>query len=166
MRRKVRRSQVNLYSIARFLGVGARASVEVGRRNVAIQDLTLQVPVNARPDPYPFSAASLAASGLRPSPICSIFREAWSRCRDWPLTLDTAMGITGRNACPPEDVGGTPGYEELVDAIRDPANPEHETMLQWCGGAFDPARLIRLMLSSGSTKSISDRQVRQTRYSR
>lgn len=55
------------------------------------------------------------------------------------VPLDTAMCITGRNACPPEDVGGAPGYEEFVDAIRDPANPEHQTMLEWCGGAFDPS---------------------------
>ena len=46
--------------------------------------------------------------------------------------------LDGANACPPEDVGGPPGYEELLDAIRDPRHEEHAAMLEWCGGAFDP----------------------------
>lgn len=63
----------------------------------------------------------------------------FERIVDLGVPLDTAMCITGRNACPPEDVGGTPGYAEFLDAIRDSANPDHQTMLQWCGGAFDPS---------------------------
>lgn len=46
--------------------------------------------------------------------------------------------LNGANACPPEDVGGPPGYEDFLAAIRDPAHEEHEAMLEWCGGAFDP----------------------------
>jgi len=61
------------------------------------------------------------------------------RIVDLGVRLDTAMCITGRNACPSEDVGGIPGYREFLDAIRDPGNPEHQTMLQWCGGAFEPS---------------------------
>ncbi len=58
---------------------------------------------------------------------------------DLGVPLETAMCSTGRNACPPEDIGGAPGYEEFLDAIRDPQNPEHQAMLQRCGGAFDPS---------------------------
>ena len=47
--------------------------------------------------------------------------------------------LEGANACPPEDVGGPPGYEDFLAAIRDPAHEEHHAMLTWCGGAFDPA---------------------------
>jgi hypothetical protein len=50
-----------------------------------------------------------------------------------PICLD------GRNACPPEDVGGVPGYIEFLDAIIDPAHDEHQLLLDWCGGGFDPA---------------------------
>ena len=44
--------------------------------------------------------------------------------------------VAGRRACPPEDVGGTWGYESFLEAIRD---PEHDSMLEWAGGEFDPA---------------------------
>ena len=46
--------------------------------------------------------------------------------------------LTGKRACPPEDVGGIWGYAEFLEAIRDPRHPEHATMLQWVGGHFDP----------------------------
>lgn len=52
--------------------------------------------------------------------------------------LDLPFCLGGANACPPEDVGGTSGYLDFLDAIRDPSHEEHADMLEWCGGAFDP----------------------------
>jgi hypothetical protein len=46
--------------------------------------------------------------------------------------------IAGANACPPEDVGGTGGYEEFVEAISNPRHEEHIAMRRWNGGPFDP----------------------------
>ena len=46
--------------------------------------------------------------------------------------------LAGKRACPPEDVGGVWGYAEFLEAMRDPEHSEHETMLTWIGGAFDP----------------------------
>jgi len=40
--------------------------------------------------------------------------------------------------CPPEDVGGFPGYCEFLDAIADPKHPEHENLKEWFGDTFDP----------------------------
>ncbi|MDX6526907.1 MAG: hypothetical protein QOI43_2418 [Gaiellales bacterium] len=48
--------------------------------------------------------------------------------------------IAGRRACPPEDCGGVWGYAEFLAAVSDPAHPEHDSMLEWAGGAFDPER--------------------------
>ena len=46
--------------------------------------------------------------------------------------------LAGANACPPEDVGGPPGYLAFMHAITDPSHSDHAEMLSWCGGAFDP----------------------------
>jgi hypothetical protein len=46
----------------------------------------------------------------------------------------------GENACPPEDVGGPPGYANFLAAISDPRHEEHQNYMEWSGGHFDPAR--------------------------
>ena len=46
--------------------------------------------------------------------------------------------LAGRRACPPEDCGGVWGYEGFLEAIKNPKHPEHEEMLEWIGGEFDP----------------------------
>ena len=50
----------------------------------------------------------------------------------YPVLIDA----TGR--CPPEDVGGSWGYAELLDAIADPAHENHAEMKEWVGEPFDP----------------------------
>ena len=49
-----------------------------------------------------------------------------------------AVCIAGERACPPEDCGGLWGYEEFLNAIKYPNHDEHEEMLDWIGGSFDP----------------------------
>lgn len=46
--------------------------------------------------------------------------------------------IKAKRACPPDDCGGVWGYAEFLEAIQDPKNPEHEELLEWVGGFFDP----------------------------
>jgi len=53
------------------------------------------------------------------------------------LGLTSPLCLAGRNACPPEDVGGAPGYSEFLEAINDPTHEEHQQMIDWCGGSFD-----------------------------
>jgi hypothetical protein len=47
--------------------------------------------------------------------------------------------VDAQGRCPPEDVGGTPGYEHFLNAIANPRHPDHEDLLEWHGGPFDPA---------------------------
>lgn len=46
--------------------------------------------------------------------------------------------LTGKFACPPEDVGGIWGYVEFLEAIHDPQHTDHEMLTEWIGGPFDP----------------------------
>jgi Plasmid pRiA4b ORF-3-like protein len=47
--------------------------------------------------------------------------------------------VGGSRACPPEDCGGTSGYDELCRVLKSPKDEEHDTTLTWVGGYFDPA---------------------------
>lgn len=66
----------------------------------------------------------------------------------WP------MCIAGANACPPEDVGGPPGYMDFVQAMRDPTHEEHLQMWRWYGGPFDP---------TGFSLNDANRAIKKTR---
>jgi hypothetical protein len=44
----------------------------------------------------------------------------------------------GERACPPEDCGGTTGYEELIQVLNDPTHEDHEHFSEWAGEDFDP----------------------------
>lgn len=46
--------------------------------------------------------------------------------------------IAGENACPPEDVGGPHGYELFLNILGDRGHAQHEDMVRWIGGVFDP----------------------------
>jgi hypothetical protein len=61
------------------------------------------------------------------------------------ITLLSAQGgeeklrcIGGARACPPEDCGGPPGYYQLLVALSDPTHEDHDEMLEWVGGKFEP----------------------------
>lgn len=72
------------------------------------------------------------------------FGDSWLHRILMEKTLQPESGmkyprlIKGKRACPPEDVGGMWGYEEFLEAIRDPGHPEHKDMLDWAGDEFDP----------------------------
>ncbi|MGX9445718.1 plasmid pRiA4b ORF-3 family protein (plasmid) [Nitrobacteraceae bacterium UC4446_H13] len=78
-----------------------------------------------------------------------------------PLLLDAA----GR--CPPEDVGGVPGYAEYLEAIGDPNHPEHESMRIWGPKGFDPNVIDRKALDDAvNTLSEKWKPRRTTRRSK
>ena len=48
------------------------------------------------------------------------------------------MCIKGKRNCPPEDCGGTWGYQDLLHTISNPKHEDYESMIEWLGGEFDP----------------------------
>jgi hypothetical protein len=78
------------------------------------------------------------------------FGDDWEHQIQVEKLLDPEPGVAyprlvgGRRAAPPEDCGGPPGYDALVEAMQNPEDPDHEDMLDWLGGApFDPAHFDR-----------------------
>lgn len=41
--------------------------------------------------------------------------------------------LAGENACPPDDSGGPPGFEAMLEALADPDDPEHDEIKDWLG---------------------------------
>ncbi|MFV9689948.1 MAG: plasmid pRiA4b ORF-3 family protein [Desulfobacteria bacterium] len=74
------------------------------------------------------------------------FGDAWNHkvVLEKTLPLDfseSPIVIKGKKACPPEDCGGIWGYYDFLEAIQNPNDEEHESMLEWVGGKFDPDAL-------------------------
>ncbi len=62
-----------------------------------------------------------------------------------PLEDDSprATCLDGARACPPEDVGGVPGYEEVLEALERPGAPVSDWMrqvLDWLPEGFYPSK--------------------------
>jgi hypothetical protein len=67
--------------------------------------------------------------------------------------------VDGARACPPEDCGGIPGYEHLVEVLADPADPEHVELLEWVGGEFDAEAFD--LAATNAALELYDRHTRQ-----
>lgn len=54
--------------------------------------------------------------------------------KQYPVCVD------GAEPCPPENVGGPPGYRELLLAMRDPNHPQHHDFGEWAESQFYSGR--------------------------
>ena len=74
------------------------------------------------------------------------FGDSWHHEILFEGCLQTTRGVSypicveGERACPPEDVGGTGGYNRFLKAIADPKHKQHESLIEWIGGQFDPEK--------------------------
>jgi len=55
-----------------------------------------------------------------------------------PDATIVARCLAGKRACPPDDCGGSEGYQKLLMILRNPKHEEHNSMKEWLGRAFDP----------------------------
>jgi Plasmid pRiA4b ORF-3-like protein len=46
--------------------------------------------------------------------------------------------LDAKGRCPPEDIGGPPGYAEFLEAIADRNHPRHAELKEWYDADFDP----------------------------
>jgi hypothetical protein len=72
------------------------------------------------------------------------FGDDWRHMVVVEKILPVAVGqiypvcLAGKRACPPEDCGGPWGYPEFLEAISNPKHEQHDELLEWIGGEFDP----------------------------
>lgn len=79
-------------------------------------------------------------------PYCYDFGDNWVHTIVLEKILDPIPGkkypvcLEGARNTPPEDCGGTMGYEHLLEVLADPENAEYEELKEWVGPHFDPER--------------------------
>ena len=57
--------------------------------------------------------------------------------------------VEAKGRCPPEDIGGPPGYEEFLEAIADPEHERHDEITEWHSADFDPANVDVVAIGKG-----------------
>ena len=72
--------------------------------------------------------------------------------------------LTGKRACPPEDVGGVWGYEECLSALQNKNHPEHECIQSGLKSHSTPSISILKNAIGGYLFSISTRSSSARRH--
>ena len=71
------------------------------------------------------------------------FGDSWEHEVVLEKVLPPAEGVrypvclAGERACPPEDCGGTPGYERIVEIMWSPDHAEYRQTVDWLGEVFN-----------------------------
>jgi len=80
-----------------------------------------------------------------------LFSARTANFLDFPFSAGDPVFVDGARLGPPDDVGGTSGFMDFLEAVLDPTHEEHGSMLEWCGGPSDPndinEKRIRMILS-------------------
>lgn len=127
-----------------------------GWRNYHLHQFVIAGTRYGRPDPYgELSYRSDAHVRLNALPLAegTAFKYVYDFGDHWEieiqvekvLPLDSeeqrrVLCLDGARAFPREDSGGVPGYELLLEALSDPAHPEHEEYRTWAGEDYNPER--------------------------
>jgi hypothetical protein len=54
-----------------------------------------------------------------------------------PKDRSRPLCLAGERACPPEDCGSIPGYDNVIEALKAPKKKENKELLEWVG-SYDP----------------------------
>jgi hypothetical protein len=99
--------------------------------------------------------SQIVALGVKKFTFTYDFGDNWDHTIEIEKTLPAESGaryprcIEGKRACPPEDCGGPWGYGDFLKAIQNPKHPEHEELLEWVGGEFDPEAFDLELINEG-----------------
>ena len=114
-------------------------SFEVGRQRFGEPDSELD-----QRDENRIKLSRVVEGGYNKFSYVYDFGDNWEHTIQVEKALPAAAGVryprcvAGKRACPPEDCGGPWGYPDFLEAVQDPGHPEHEELLEWAGGEFDP----------------------------
>ena len=67
-------------------------------------------------------------------------------------TLLNPICLEAEGRCPPEDIGGTHGFEEFLEIMKDKSHPERESYIEWYGSEFDPNQVDLDQINEDLTK--------------
>jgi hypothetical protein len=73
-----------------------------------------------------------------------------------------ARCLGGARARPPEDVGGTSGYQDFLEAVLNRTHEEHRAMLRWAGGRFDPEWFDLKLINKDLARALKPNVKRRT----
>jgi hypothetical protein len=110
-----------------------------------------------RPDPEVGFSSERGVRLSRVAPVGGTLRYTYDFGDDWDhlVTVEKRAPAVegmryprctgGRRAAPPDDCGGVPGYEHLLEAIGDPTHEDHEHLVEWFAGmrGTEPAEVAR-----------------------
>jgi len=60
--------------------------------------------------------------------------------------------VKGKRSCPPEDCGGSWGYDSLLEILADSKHEEHEDTKEWLGDDFDSEKFDLDKINAGLRK--------------
>jgi pRiA4b ORF-3-like protein len=111
---------------------------------LAIGMMDVDEPRKGLQDENAWSLGQLLETGVSEFEYLYDFGDDWlHRVIVEPTSRGKAGGsgplcLAGENACPPEDVGGPPGYALFLQALADPKHENHKQYVEWIGGIWDP----------------------------
>ncbi len=86
----------------------------------------------------------LLKSGIRRFGYTYDFGDNWEHTvtieKIQPAANETSYPacVAGKRHCPPEDCGGSWGYQHLIAVLADPGHPEYAEQVEWVGDEFNP----------------------------
>ncbi|KAA8996155.1 plasmid pRiA4b ORF-3 family protein [Affinibrenneria salicis] len=82
---------------------------------------------------------------------------------DLPLPV---LCFDGAGACPPEDCGGAPGYQNLRAILNDPAHEEYQDSVTWVNELFGDEGLEVMMADRFSVEEVNELLMLYWRWAR